>query len=391
MLRRILAILFIFLCTTGAWLFLGATIMARTYDSEPDLRSKVASSWGSAEVQAQPTLTSSVPMSIDTTKVDAFLDLDYRQKGLLWYSTYKVSFAGGYGVRNGTGSDREVSLKWAFPAQKALYDDVSFTLNGEPVPVVSENGKAVVTAVVPAGKSAEFGVAYQSHGLDSWTYSLGGDSAQVRNFKLRLTTNFRDIDFPDNALSPTSKTETANGWRLGWDYSNLVSGYQIAIALPAKLQPGPLAGEISSFAPVSLFFFFFTMLMITTLRRVELHPLNYFFLAAAFFAFHLLLAYLVDHISIHAAFLIASVVSTALVVSYLRLVTGLRFAVREAGLAQFVFLVLFSYAFFFRGFTGLAITIGAILTLFVSMQLTGRIRWAEHLSVLEAGSPDGRR
>jgi hypothetical protein len=330
-------------------------------------------------------------MSIDTTKVDAFLDLDYRQKGLLWYSTYKVSFAGGYGVRNGTGSDREVSLKWAFPAQKALYDDVSFTLNGEPVPVVSENGKAVVTAVVPAGKSAEFGVAYQSHGLDSWTYSLGGDSAQVRNFKLRLTTNFRDIDFPDNALSPTSKTETANGWRLGWDYSNLVSGYQIAIALPAKLQPGPLAGEISSFAPVSLFFFFFTMLMITTLRRVELHPLNYFFLAAAFFAFHLLLAYLVDHISIHAAFLIASVVSTALVVSYLRLVTGLRFAVREAGLAQFVFLVLFSYAFFFRGFTGLAITIGAILTLFVSMQLTGRIRWAEHLSVLEAGSPDGRR
>ena len=66
------------------------------------------------------------------------------------------------------------------------------------------------------------------------------------------------------------------------------------------------------------------MLMISTLRRVELHPVNYFFLAAAFFAFHLLLAYLVDHISIHAAFLISSVVSTALMVSYLRLVTGFR-------------------------------------------------------------------
>jgi hypothetical protein len=56
-------------------------------------------------------------------------------------------------------------------------------------------------------------------------------------------------------------------------------------------------------------------------------------------------AYLVDHISIHAAFL-----------------------------AQFVFLGLFSHTFIFPGFTGLAITIGAILTLFVSMQLTGRIR-----------------
>jgi hypothetical protein len=103
--------------------------------------------------------------------------------------------------------------------------------------------------------------------------------------------------------------------------------------------------------------------------------MNYFFLAAAFFAFHLLLAYLVDHVSIHLAFAICSLVSIFLVVSYLRLVVGIRFAAVEAGLAQFVFLVLFSFAFFYKGFTGLAITIGSILTLFVVMQMTGRIQW----------------
>jgi hypothetical protein len=90
-----------------------------------------------------------------------------------------------------------------------------------------------------------------------------------------------------------------------------------------------------------------------------------------------LLAYLVDHISIHLAFAISSVVSILLVVSYLRLVVNLRFAVVEAGLSQLIYLVLFSYAFFFEGFTGLAITIGAILTLFLVMQMTGRIRCAE--------------
>ncbi len=100
----------------------------------------------------------------------------------------------------------------------------------------------------------------------------------------------------------------------------------------------------------------------------------------AFFAFHLLLAYLVDHISIHAAFVICSAVSIFLVVSYLRLVVGLCFAAIEAGLTQFVYLILFSYAFFLKGFTGLAITIGSILTLFVVMQMTGRIRWAEKFS-----------
>ena len=116
------------------------------------------------------------------------------------------------------------------------------------------------------------------------------------------------------------------------------------------------------------------MLIITTIRGIELHPMNYFFLAAAFFSSTSLLAHLVDHVSIHLAFAISAAVSVFLVVSYLRLVVGFHFASREAALAQFIYLVMFSYAFFLKGFTGLAITTGSIVTLFVGMQVTGRIR-----------------
>src|SRR4029079_5067895 len=129
------------------------------------------------------------------------------------------------------------------------------------------------------------------------------------DFELHMTTNFKEIDFPENTLSPTWKRQTPGGWELTWAYKSLVSGYQIAMAMPEKLQPGPLAGEISFFAPVSLFFFFFLMFIITTLRRHEPLWMYYFFLAAAFFAFHLLLAYLADHVSIHAAFAVSSAVS----------------------------------------------------------------------------------
>jgi inner membrane protein involved in colicin E2 resistance len=202
-----------------------------------------------------------------------------------------------------------------------------------------------------------------------------------------MTTNFKDIDFPDNTLSPSQKNETDTGYDLKWSYTSLLSGYQIAMVMPEKLQPGPLAGRISFFAPVSLFFFFFLMLIITTMRGIDLHPMNYFFLAAAFFSFHLLLAYLVDHVSIHASFAISSAVSVFLVVSYLRLVVGTRFASREAALAQFIYLVMFSYAFFLKGFTGLAITIGSVLTLFVVMQVTGRIRWTEKFAVKSTPEP----
>ncbi len=222
---------------------------------------------------------------------------------------------------------------------------------------------------------------YRSQGLESWRYRFGDGVAQVRNFQLKLTTNFRDIDFPDNTLSPALKQETENGWELTWVSKNFLSGFEIGMILPEKLQPGPLAGRISYFAPVSLLFFFFIMFMITAMRGIDLHPMNYFFLACAFFSFHLLLAYLVDHISIHVAFVLCSVVSMALVISYLRLVVGMRFAAVEAGSAQLIYLVLFSYAFFFKGFSGLAVTIGSIITLFAVMQLTGRIRWSEKFTV----------
>jgi inner membrane protein involved in colicin E2 resistance len=107
----------------------------------------------------------------------------------------------------------------------------------------------------------------------------------------------------------------------------------------------------------------------------SLHPMHYWFIAAAFFAFHLLLAYLVDHVSVHVAFVTSALVSLSLVISYLRLITGMRHALVQAGGAQLIFLVLFSYAFFFEGFTGLSITVGAIITLFALMQMTARVSW----------------
>src|ERR1017187_1436748 len=53
---------------------------------------------------------------------------------------------------------------------------------------------------------------------------------------------------------------------------------------PERLQPGQLAQRITMWAPLPLLFYFFVMFIITTLRRIDLHPMNYFFLAAAFFS-----------------------------------------------------------------------------------------------------------
>jgi hypothetical protein len=411
MTRRIVALSFIFLFTSFAWMILGSTIFARTYTLGSGLKEKVNSTWGTAQTQLPPTAGYTVEvitkdrsyvngqwaekeikgkethlLPLESSKVDVRFDLQHRQKGLLWYSTYGVVFGGDYSFTNTSAKEELIDFRLKFPADQAIYDDLVLLLDGQPLNIRNDhsaNGSAAVgTARVRPGQTVRLRAGYRSQGLDSWHYNFGAEVAQVKDFQLAMHTNFDDIDFPDKTLSPSAKQKTATGWDLQWSYRNLISGYQIGMAMPDRLQPGPLAGQISYFAPVSLLFFFFVMFIITTLRGIDLHPMNYFFLATAFFAFHLLLAYLVDHISIHLAFAISSVVSIFLVVSYLRLVVGLRFAAVEAGISQFVYLVLFSYAFFFKGFTGLAVTIGSIVTLFLVMQLTGRIRWAEKFHVI---------
>ncbi len=395
MLKRIVAISFILVCTAVAWAILGGTISERTHDSSGDLASKVEAIWGAPQQQVAPSATyaevdksskvAEWALPLERSRVRVAFDLDHRQKGLLWYATYKVRFAGDYEFRNVSSNEQLVTFRLCFPVAQAVYDDLEFLIDGKPAQAGSAQGTA--TARLAAGQAATLHVVYRSQGLDWWRYSFGSGVGQVRDFVLTMDTDFQDIDFPQNTLSPTSKRETARGWELTWAYKNLVSGFQIGMAMPQKLQPGPLAAEISFFAPLSLLFFFFLMFIITTMRRIELHPMNYFFLACAFFAFHLLFAYLVDRISIHAAFFICSAVSIFLVVSYLQLVVGIRFAAVEAAMAQLIYLVLFSYAFFLKGFTGLAVTIGSILTLFVAMQLTGRVRWAERFAAQPPALP----
>jgi inner membrane protein involved in colicin E2 resistance len=128
-----------------------------------------------------------------------------------------------------------------------------------------------------------------------------------------------------------------------------------------------------------LLLYFVVLFVLSTLRKLDIHPINYLFIGAAFFAFHLLFSYSVDHIAVPLAFAVSSAVSMALVLSYLRLVVSTRFALREAALAQLIYLIIFSLAHFWEGFTGLTITVLAIVTLFVLMQATGRLRWSEAL------------
>jgi hypothetical protein len=339
---------------------------------------KVETTSGSKTIVETVVETVDHPLTLDGSEITVKLALDHRKKGLLWYSTYDVAFHGEYLIINNAKEHRDIIFDYAFPNLKGIYDDFRFSVDGVQISELEPTGGIIAKKLsLKPGETRTVEVAYKSRGLDEWWYLFGEDVAQIRNFKLTMLTDFGDIDFPENSISPTTKEATPEGWKLTWQFSNLISGIQIGMMMPQKLNPGPFASKVSFFAPVSLFLFLFLMFIITTVKKINIHPMNYFFLSAAFFSFHLLLAYLIDHIDVHLAFAICSAVSIFLVISYMRLVVGIRFALVETGLSQFVYLVLFSYAFFLKGYTGLSITVGCIITLFVVMQVTGRIDWSK--------------
>lgn len=398
MVKRLIAIAIIFIGASLAWMILGATILARTTDSDSTQTDKLTAQWGSAQTQNAPDVNArvevdtynrdknriekgfedvAIPLASSNVSVD--LHLEQRRKGLLWYNLYDVGFQGHYRVRNLTNSDR-LSLHVALPSSDGSYRNFSCRIGGRPVLLSDAVSGNRIDFTLPPGETTTVDVAYASRGMGSWQYRFGDNVQSSNAFKLVMTTDFAAIDFPPRTLLPSKEQAIGHGWRLEWSYDSLVTGNGIGMAFPTPLQPGPLAQRITFWAPVALLFYLFVMLVVTTLRKVDLHPVNYFFLACAFFAFHLLFAYLVDRMAIEWAFAICSLVSMFLTISYLRLVVGWRFASIESGFAQLVYLVLFSLALFNEGWAGLTITCGAIATLFVLMQATGRIAWGERFA-----------
>ena len=392
MIKRIFALGFIYVCTVFGWIILAGTMMVRTDHQDEKLRIAVGQLWGTKLTQQAPLIycTSTEAeregkspktiqnLALDASNIEVDLKLDYRKKGLLWYSTYQVEFSGKYRIINSFDEPKEIFLAFTLPSKEAVYDNFKFVVAGSEIQDIElKSGRITRAFQLSPGQTENIEISYNSQGLDEWSYDHGSDVNLIRNFSLVLNTDFEDIDFPDQSISPTIKKRTNNRWELTWKYANLLTGVKIGIITPHRLNPGPWVSKVTIAAPVSLFLFFFLLFVFTTLKKIKIHPMNYFFVGAAFFSFHLLLAYLIDHISIHLAFWTCSIVSIFLVVSYMRLVVGRRFAFVEIALSQLVYLVFFSYTFFFKGYTGLAITILCICTLFVVMQFTGKVDWEQ--------------
>ena len=399
-------IILIYVGAALAWVILGASVYQRSNDAETKLRSQVEGLWGTPLEQRAPAFaveettktrddkgnqqskTVSHPLVPQSSDIKVSLSYEPRRKGLLWYRTYTVDFDATYTVQHDYTAQPVLVTSFYYPTNEASYDDFVFSVNGQEASLAGAVQGGISKSVeLPPGKAATVKVRYRTRGLDNWSYSFGQGVTQVKNFKLVADTDFAQIDFPAKSSSPTSKQQTEKGWQLTWALESSLTGYRLGVDMPEKLQAGPTAARIAFFAPVGLLFFIAVIVIIGMMRGQNLHPMHYFFVAGGFFSFHQLMAYIADHLDFSLTFLICAAMSVVLVISYLIRAIGAGFSLRVALPAQVLFLVIFSYTFFFKGYTGLAITVASILTLAVLMQVTAKVDWGGRFTSARPAPP----
>lgn len=382
---RFIAIGFILFTATVAWMIQSAVISSRSTISVKKLNSEVRQVWGAGFVQPHLSVISDAGTELSFVQITSSqveVDLKYKpqRRGLLWHRTYDATLKGSYSITNHYANSQNVRVRLTLPSQGTSYDNFSFQLGDSPPNALTpNNGTMEAVTMLPAGATVILKTGYTARGMDSWAYVFQPNT-RLTNFSLKMHADFEDISFPAMTSSPTARTPVDGGWNLEWAYTDVIDVRDIGMDMPKVLNSGPVVARITFFAPLSLALFFAVLVVIGMLKEVNLHPMIYAFLAAGYFSFHLLLAYLCDIMSLHVAFLLAAIVSMLMVSGYLHIIVGKRLSI-PASAAQFVYLILFSYSFFFDGLTGLTLTIIGITSLAILMYVTARVNWENVLSL----------
>jgi hypothetical protein len=191
--RKIIAIVIIYLIACAGWSALGTITALRSNQLFSRLGTQIESLWGRQLVQKSPTFSVQIPGSkrvrlIMPTQNSIRVDLvpDYRKKGLIWYPTYICLFDGRYTInksKNGT-----------------------FLI----VPVNTRQGIGEIIELAP-GQGVEFRIKYKTRGIFTWRYQMDKKIGRVQDLNLLVKTGFHNIDYTDGSLSPMVVDSSEDG------------------------------------------------------------------------------------------------------------------------------------------------------------------------------------
>ena len=318
----------LFIITFAVWV-IASQVSSRTDFASTELAQDVESRWGAPVEQAAPSLravqsgtvfTELAPLALSRQQVAVQATMNYRKRGLAYFSGFDFTFDGTYRAENPQPYDIDVAFVFPIEADKSqvLLSELAFTVDGKPSSLdLGERGDRLVwTGRLPVGGKAEFQIRYRARGLESFVYRLD-PSLQARNVTLNIdVTGGDNIDYPSFVLAASARGGGDGHATLEWKYPSLESGVAMGVILPSVKKYDELMSTMAFRAVVPGIVFLVGLSLLSLRHRRKLLVWETYVAAAAFGFTSVLLAYLGAFMHFLAAWGVTMVGMGAAVVLY---------------------------------------------------------------------------
>ncbi len=376
----------VFLPLLLGWALLTIRVQTRTDFALRGQLASVKRIWGGNLEQPMPSLRykrfgSNVSTlhrgTLHASDIAVTLEMDYRKKGLVYYTGYNAEFQGTYTVRNPEAEKIYLSFIFPYPTRQGegMLQNVKLLLNGEEDADNTEYqpNLALWTGMLEAEETLTVTVQYHGRGLNHFLYGFE-PGTPIHRFRMRLDVHgSADVDYPTSTMTPTTIDRTDKGIGLVWELDRSLSEFNIGVILPDKLNIARQIGIMSLRAPFFFLLFLGALGVILRLAGYGLHFVKIVIICVAYFFFYPLFAYLSVYMFPWLSFLLSFGILGALIFNYARIVYTLPIA--GAIVTAYVFcLGITSLSALFPTHTGLILVIEGVVLLAIVMHLLPRYK-----------------
>ncbi|HUS37592.1 MAG TPA: hypothetical protein VM680_19750 [Verrucomicrobiae bacterium] len=199
-----------------------------------------------------------------------------RKKGSALYGGYETDCRFTWQLRNPEAQPHNCTLTFPLPSTTAMYDDLTFTLNGVDVLPQAQirEGALLLNRTVEPNETMDVRLAFKSRGMSHWYFQVQ-ESREIRDFTLTLTLPDlprEKLNYPEGCMTPTKIDQTADraGSILTYRLDHALSSKGMGVALPELPQPGAATNAVLNETDRA-FLLIFAMLLLTLTLAVAEH------------------------------------------------------------------------------------------------------------------------
>lgn len=364
------------------WILLANRLEIRTYNAMYKQLNLVKQIWGGNLAQPMPSVrykrfgsdvSSLSKGEIHAADISVTLQMDYRKKGLVYYTGYNAKFIGKYTIKNPENENIYLSFIFPYPTQQGegVLQNVKLLVNGKEDTQDTEYQPNLTlwTGLLKPSDSLEMTVEYDGRGLNQFRYGFE-PGKQINNFSMKLNVQgAKALDYAESTMPPTeSPKETPQGKILSWNLDKALTQLNIGVILPDKLNIEKQLYLMTYRAPAFFILFLISLMVIMRLFGESLNFLQIAITSIAYFLFYPLFAYLLIYLGVIYSFIISFIIIGILIFNYIRILHNLKMAVSIVT-AYIFYLGITSLASLLPTYTGLILTVEGVILMGIIMQV----------------------